>query len=72
MTLVPGLPPSVPNTITVRAVNALDVDAGWANLLLGLGGAVVLLGGFGLLNVVRGRRFLSVPQRVRIPSWSGS
>ena len=51
----------------VEAVSALDVDAGWANLLLGLGGAVVLFGGFGLLNVVRGRRFLSLPQRVGVP-----
>jgi hypothetical protein len=51
----------------VEVVNPLDVNAGWANLLLGLGGAVVLFGGFGLLNVVRGRRFLSIPQRVGIP-----
>ena len=51
----------------VEAVNALDVNAGRANLLLGLGGVVVLLGGFGLLNVVRGRRFLSIPHRVGIP-----
>jgi hypothetical protein len=51
----------------VEVINALDVNAGWANLLLGLGGAVVLFGGFGLLNVVRGRRFLSIPQRVGIP-----
>jgi len=52
----------------VEVMNALDVNAGWANLLLGLGGAVVLFGGFGLLNVVRGRRFLSIPQRVSL-SW---
>jgi hypothetical protein len=56
----------------VEAVNALDVNAGWANLLLGFCGAVVLLGGFGLLNVVRGRKFLSVPQRVGIPGVGGS
>jgi hypothetical protein len=55
----------------VEAVNALDVNAGWANLLLGLGGAVVLLGGFGLLNVVRGRKFLSIPRRVGIPELVG-
>jgi hypothetical protein len=55
----------------VEAVSALDVNAGWTNLLLGLGGAVVLLGGFGLLNVVRGRRFLSIPQRVGIPELVG-
>jgi len=51
----------------VEIVNALDIDAGWANLLLALGGAVVLIGGFGMLNVVRGRRFLSIPVRVGIP-----
>jgi hypothetical protein len=51
----------------VELVNALDVNAGWANLLLALGGAVVLFGGFGLLNLARGRRFLSIPQRVGIP-----
>ena len=55
----------------VEAVSALDVDAGWANLLLGLGGAVVLLGGFGLLNLARGRRFLSIPHRVGIPELVG-
>lgn len=52
----------------LAVVNALDVDAGWANLLLALGGAAVLVGGLGLLNLVRGRRFLSVPRRVGIPS----
>jgi hypothetical protein len=51
----------------VEVVSALDVDAGWANLLLALGGAAVLLGGFGLLNLARGRRFLSIPRRVGIP-----
>ena len=51
----------------VEIVNALDVDAGWANLLLAVGGAVVLIGGFGVLNVVRGRRFLSIPTRFGIP-----
>jgi hypothetical protein len=55
----------------VEAVSALDVNAGWTNLLLGLGGAAVLLGGFGLLNVVRRRRFLSIPQRVGIPELVG-
>jgi hypothetical protein len=51
----------------VEIVNALDIEAGWANLLLALGGAVVLIGGFGVLNVVRGRRFLSIPARVGTP-----
>ena len=51
----------------LEIVNALDVEAGWKNLLLALGGAVVLIGAFGLLNVLRGRRFLSIPDRVGAP-----
>jgi hypothetical protein len=51
----------------IEVVNALDIDAGWENLLLALGGAAVLFGAFGVLNVVRGRRFLSVPTRVGLP-----
>lgn len=51
----------------IEMVNALDVDAGWTNVLLALGGAVLLIGAFGLLNVVRRRRFLSIPHRVGIP-----
>jgi hypothetical protein len=56
----------------VEVMNALDVNAGWANLLLGLGGAVVLFGGFGLLNLARRRRFLSIPSGSASPSWSCS
>lgn len=56
----------------VEIVNALDVDVGWTtNLLLGLGGAGVLIGLFGVLNVLRGRRFLSIPQRVGVPELVG-
>ena len=51
----------------VEIVNALDIDAGWTNLILALGGAVVLIGGFGVLNLIRGRRFLSIPARFGIP-----
>jgi hypothetical protein len=51
----------------VEIVNALDIDAGWTNLILALGGAVVLIGGFGVLNVIRGRPFLSIPARFGIP-----
>jgi hypothetical protein len=36
-------------------------------VLLALGGAVVLIGGFGVLNVIRGRRFFSIPVRVGMP-----
>ncbi|MGH2629143.1 MAG: hypothetical protein ACRDHI_01100 [Actinomycetota bacterium] len=51
----------------LEVVNAMDVKAGWANLLLVLGGAAILFGAFGVLNAVRGRRFLSVPSRVGVP-----
>jgi hypothetical protein len=53
--------------VVVEIVIALDVDAGWKNVLLALGGAAVLFGAFGVLNVVRGRRFLSIPDRVGPP-----
>lgn len=48
-------------------VNAVDLEAGSANLLLALGGAAILMGAFGLLNVVRRRAFFSVPRRVGKP-----
>ena len=51
----------------LEVVNALAVNASWANLLFALAGAVLLLAGYGLLNVLRGRRFLSVPRRFGIP-----
>ena len=46
----------------------MDVEKGWVNLLLALGGAAILVGAFGVLNVARGRRFLSVPARVGPPN----
>ncbi|HEY7476810.1 MAG TPA: hypothetical protein VIB62_01105 [Actinomycetota bacterium] len=51
----------------VEIVNALDVNAEWTNLLLALGGAILLLGGFGILNLLRGRRFVSIPDKVGVP-----
>jgi hypothetical protein len=51
----------------LEVVNAMDVEAGWLNLLLALGGAAILIGAFGVLNVARGRRFFSVPTRVGWP-----
>jgi hypothetical protein len=51
----------------LEVVNAMDVEAGWANLLLVLGGAAILVGAFGALNVLRRRPFLSVPERVGWP-----
>jgi hypothetical protein len=51
----------------LEVVSATDLEAGWANLLLALGGAAILFGAFGLLNLARGRRFWSVPPRVGTP-----
>jgi hypothetical protein len=51
----------------LEVVNALAVSGSWASLFLALAGAVLLLVGFGVLNVLRGRRFLSVPRRFGIP-----
>ena len=51
----------------LEVVNALAVNTSRTNLLLALAGAVVLLAGFGLRNVLRGRRFLSIPQRFGVP-----
>ena len=39
----------------------------WANLLAVFGGLAVLIGGFGVLNRVRGRPFWSLPTRFGIP-----
>ncbi|MGZ8763561.1 MAG: hypothetical protein ACXW2C_13000 [Acidimicrobiia bacterium] len=50
----------------IEIVNALDVNAGWTRLLLALGGAAVMFAAIGILNVLRGRRFLSIPKRVGI------
>jgi hypothetical protein len=52
----------------LEVVNAMDLKkSAWVNLLFALGGAAILFGAFGLLNVARGRRFLSVPSRVGTP-----
>jgi hypothetical protein len=52
----------------LEVVNATDLDEpGWVNLLFALGGAAILFGAFGLLNLARGRRFFSVPSRVGRP-----
>jgi len=51
----------------LEVMNAADIGAGWANLLFVLGGAVIMLGAFGVLNLARGRRFFSVPARVGTP-----
>jgi hypothetical protein len=52
----------------LEVVNAMDINAqAWKNLAYALGGAAILFGAFGVLNVVRGRPFLSVPSRVGRP-----
>ena len=48
-----------------EVLGALDRDwSVWANLGAGLGALAILLSGFGLLNVARGRRFFELPRRV--------
>jgi hypothetical protein len=51
----------------LEIANAFAVSAGWTELFLVLGIAAALVLGFGLLNVARGRGFLSVPQRLGVP-----
>ncbi len=46
-------------------LGALDSDwTWWQNLAAGVGGLAILLSGFGLLNLVRRRRFFELPHRV--------
>jgi hypothetical protein len=52
----------------VELLDALEVKGGWTNLLLGLGGVLLLGAAFGTLNVMRGRRFLSIPDRLSSPA----
>ena len=48
--------------------NALDVEARWwQNLLFFVGGVVVMVGAFGMLNLTRGRPFASIPRKVGVP-----
>jgi hypothetical protein len=51
----------------LEIANAFAVSAGWTELFLVLGIAAALVLGLGLLNVARGRGFLSVPQRLGVP-----
>jgi hypothetical protein len=51
----------------LEIANAFAVNAGWAELFLVLGIVAALVLGFGLLNVARGRGFLSVPRRLGVP-----
>jgi hypothetical protein len=60
--------PFVSLVFVLELLNALNLDyAWWGNLLALFGGAGVLLGTFGALNVVRRRPFASVPRRVGVP-----
>ncbi|MET0801262.1 MAG: hypothetical protein ABWZ53_08855 [Actinomycetota bacterium] len=52
----------------LEVVNAMDIGRrAWENLLLALGGLAIFVSSFGVLNLLRGRRFLSVPDRVGVP-----
>jgi hypothetical protein len=50
-----------------ECVAAFDAQAGWENVLLGLAGLALLVFAFGLVNLARGRRFISIPSRVGMP-----
>jgi hypothetical protein len=53
-------------------IGATSLDwSWWQNLLAAVGGLAALIGGFGVLNVVRGRRFRSLPERFGIPELAG-
>lgn len=53
-------------------VGATSLDwSWWQNLLAAVAGLVLLVGGFGALNVLRGRRFWSLPTRFGIPELAG-
>lgn len=43
----------------------------WQNLLAAVGGLLALVCGFGVLNLLRGRRFWSLPSRFGIPELAG-
>lgn len=49
-------------------LGAISLDwSVWANLAAAAGGLAVLIGGFGILNGLRGRRFWSFPTRFGVP-----
>src|SRR5262249_25558469 len=53
-------------------VGATSLDwSWWQDLLAAITGLVVLVCGFGALNVARGRRFWSLPTRLGIPELAG-
>jgi hypothetical protein len=52
----------------VEVVTAMDAwKSAWENLLLALGGLTILVVAFGVVNVLRGRPFLSIPTTVGPP-----
>ena len=52
----------------VEILGAINLDwTGGANALALAGGLVLVLGAFGVLNVVRGRPFLSIPRKLGVP-----
>ncbi len=51
----------------VEVVSALDVDTGWMTLALTLAGTLLMMGALGLLNMLRGRRFVLRSHRVGFP-----
>jgi hypothetical protein len=52
----------------VEILGAINLDwAAGANVLALIGGLMLVLGAFGILNVVRGRPFLSIPSKLGVP-----
>lgn len=50
-----------------EVANALKADYGWWNIAAFAGGVALAVVSFGLVNLTRGRRFLSIPDRVGTP-----
>jgi hypothetical protein len=52
----------------VEVLNALNLDYPvWTNVLFVVGGAAISVAGFGVANLIRGRPFFRLPNRVGVP-----
>ena len=52
----------------LEILNALKADYGWWNVAAFVGGVALAVVSFGIVNVVRGRRFLAIPTASGPPS----
>ena len=55
----------------VEVVSSLGLSAPWVTLIAAIFGAAILFGGFGVINLARGRPLLALPDRVGIPELVG-